>query len=149
MRITAVLLLMLGLAALGLMSARGGDEAYESATETRPARQVESPTFVADLLPLLSQRGCNQSKCHGSPEGKGGWRLSAGGADPAADYDSITKAVRGRRINRVEPAKSLLLLRSHFKVNSPEYNLVVTWVAQGARWDDEKRSNSAQFSAAP
>ena len=72
----------------------------------------ESASFLHDVMPLLSKRGCNAAQCHGSPSGKGGFKLSLFGADPGADYDALTRAHVGRRINRVEPIKSLVLVKS-------------------------------------
>jgi hypothetical protein len=58
----------------------------------------------------VSRLGCNQAACHGSAKGKGGLRLSMFGAEPDFDYEALTRASEGRTLNRVEPAKSLLLL---------------------------------------
>ena len=53
--------------------------------------QAEKPvSFVHDVLPVLTRQGCNAAACHGSPSGKGGFRLSlaamtrAGSIHPAA-----------------------------------------------------------------
>ena len=46
--------------------------------------QPEKPvSFVHDVLPVLTRQGCNVAACHGSPTGKGGFRLSLRGYDPA------------------------------------------------------------------
>ena len=55
--------------------------------------------------------GCNSGACHGAAAGKNGFALTLRGYDPAADYDTITRAAAGRRVNKLEPAKSLLLLK--------------------------------------
>ena len=72
----------------------------------------ESAYFLRDVVPLLTKLGCNAAQCHGAALGKGGFRLSMFGAEPDADYDALTKMHRGRRVNWVEPVKSLVLLKA-------------------------------------
>jgi hypothetical protein len=138
-RTTSVLLLMFASAALSFVSLRGDDGSYEPAKDEPPVQVSEFPTYLDDVMHALNQRGCNQAKCHGSAEGKGGMRLSVAGDDPASDYEAFTRAAEGRRINRVEPAKSLMIAKSHFKVGTPEYDLLLSWIAQGAVYDRETR----------
>ena len=47
--------------------------AVESVTET--------PDFRQEIVPLLSKLGCNGRACHGSFQGRGGFRLSLFGYD--------------------------------------------------------------------
>jgi len=104
--------------------------------------------FASDIMPLIDRRGCNAVQCHGSAGGKGGLRLSMFGAYPEDDYAAITRLAAGRRINLVEPAKSLLVVKAaggadhkggkRIEPASAEYGLLVSWVAQGASWRDEK-----------
>ena len=61
---------------------------------------------------LFGKAGCNNGSCHGSFQGKGGFRLSLFGYDPAKDFNTLTRDVMGRRIDPVEPDKSLLLLKA-------------------------------------
>jgi len=108
----------------------------------------ESANFLRDVMPLFTKLGCNATQCHGSTLGKGGFRLSMFGAEPDADYDALSKMHLGRRINRVEPTKSLVLLKATNAVahtggakiepNSPEYTILAAWVAQGLPWGDDK-----------
>ncbi len=108
----------------------------------------ESAYFLRDVMPMFTRLGCNVAQCHGSTLGKGGFRLSMFGADPDVDYDALTKVHMGRRVNRVEPIKSLLLLKTTNAVahtggqkiqpNSPEHVMLASWVAQGVPWGDDK-----------
>ncbi len=85
--------------------------------------------------------GCNSGACHGAAAGKNGFSLTLRGYDPAADYDAITRQAGGRRINKLEPAKSLLLLKptevvphmggKKFEPGSPAYDVLARWVASG------------------
>ena len=49
-----------------------------------------------------------QYVCHGSPQGKAGFRLSLFGSDRELDRMSLTREFFGRRTNLIEPDKSLL-----------------------------------------
>ena len=61
---------------------------------------------------LLSKAGCNAGCCHGSFQGKSGFRLSLFGYDPAKDFAALTRDNLGRRVNTVDPDESLLLLKA-------------------------------------
>ena len=52
-------------------------------------------SFRRDVIPAFSQAGCNMGACHGTPTGKGGFRLSLRGYLP--DQDFTDPQPRGRR----------------------------------------------------
>jgi len=93
----------------------GGAAAPADATEVRLAGQASPQTepvdFTRDVVPALTRAGCNVGACHGSFQGRGGFQLSLLGFDPAFDYEVLTKASRGRRLNAGIPGQSLLLLK--------------------------------------
>lgn len=101
----------------------------------------EVPSFRHDILPILSQAGCSTGGCHGALAGKGGFRLSLFGYNPEADYRSITREMRGRRVEPGDPGRSLLLTKPttalahkgglRFEVDSEEYRLLAAWIAAG------------------
>ncbi len=107
------------------------------AAEASPA-----PTFRNHVLPVLSKSGCNSGACHGALAGKGGFKLSLRGYDPASDYHAITKQARGRRVELADPGSSLLLTKPsgavphkgglRFDVDSPDYKIIATWLTAGA-----------------
>lgn len=120
-----------------------------AATEGEPRPEATSPpavSFTVDVMPLLGSLGCNATACHGSPAGKGGLRLSMFGADPEQDYTALTRSAEGRRINRVEPPQSLLLLKATAEIDhgggrriepgGPQYKVLAAWLAGGAPRDD-------------
>ena len=37
------------------------------------------PSFLNELLPLITRLGCNQGSCHGKNDGRNGFKLSAAG----------------------------------------------------------------------
>ena len=121
-----------------------------AAVPAQPRPNADSATktvyFHADVMPVLSKAGCNQTVCHGSAAGKGGFRLSLFGEDPEFDFSALARFAEGRRVNKMEPTKSLFLLKAtasiphggqkRLEVGSPDYNRLATWIAHGARWRD-------------
>lgn len=65
--------------------------------------------FATEIIPVFTRAGCNAGACHGAAAGRGEFRLSLLGGDPAADYEAIVYDLEGRRINLAHPEKSLLL----------------------------------------
>lgn len=108
-------------------------------------------SFELDVMPILSKAGCNSGGCHGALAGKGGFRLSLFGYDPAADYLAITRDARGRRVDLADPGTSLLLTKptmavSHkggrrLEVEGNDYKLLAAWISSGCLGPDaqEKR----------
>jgi len=90
---------------------------------------------------LLGRMGCNSGSCHGSFQGKGGFRLSLFGYDPEFDYVALTRDNQGRRINPSDPDSSLILLKAtgqiehgglrRFGKGSWQYDLFRRWIAEG------------------
>ena len=112
-----------------------------------PLAAVDKPklSFVKDIVPIFTKSGCANSNCHGSIRGQAGFKLSLFGYEPDLDYDAIVKAQDGRRINRTDPVKSLILLKptyttphgggERFKIDSLEYDAILNWIADGAIYD--------------
>ena len=104
--------------------------------------------FANDVVPILSKRGCNSGACHGRASGQNGFKLSVFGFDPAADYDSIVKQARGRRVFPSSPANSLVLTKPSGSVphggglrvatDSLDYQTLYHWVEQGMPPGDEQ-----------
>jgi hypothetical protein len=99
-------------------------------------------SFRNHVIPLLTRIGCNSGACHGALAGKGGLKLSLRGYAPLADHFVLTRQARGRRVNKVEPAQSLVLRKptmavahgggQKLEVGSPDYQLLADWIASGA-----------------
>lgn len=98
--------------------------------------------FDTDIIPVLTKSGCNSGACHGAAAGRGEFRLSLLGADPASDYQEIVNAFGGRRVNLADPDVSLLLRKPAGELNhggdvvlesdSPGARLIQTWIRDGA-----------------
>ncbi len=129
--------------AIALLSARSwaGSPEAKVPSGAHPA-EVDFDRHVASLFGRL---GCNAGACHGSFQGRGGLNLSLFGHDSAHDYQALTRDAFGRRINVVNPDKSLLLLKAtgrvpheggqRFEAGSWEYQVIRAWIAQGAKRD--------------
>ncbi len=99
-------------------------------------------SFVNDIAPIFVRLGCSASDCHGSLNGQNGFKLSLFGYEPDADYKAVVEASEGRRINRAEPANSLILLKptqsvrhgggKRFEPGSLEYQAIKEWIEAGA-----------------
>ena len=102
-----------------------------------------TPDFIRDVNPILSRVGCNNGTCHGSKDGKGGFKLSLRGYDPVFDHRAVTDDGAARRFNRADPGKSLLLLKTSGAVpheggalmqpGDPYYEVLRRWIAGGGR----------------
>jgi hypothetical protein len=111
-----------------------------------PASAAERPVdFRTDVIAALSRVGCNQGACHGSPQGKNGFRLSLRGADPDFDFVTLVKDQGGRRVNRQTPDDSLILQKGSGRVahqggslfgrDHAAYRVLARWIADGCRMD--------------
>ena len=112
----------------------------------------EAPSFRNDVLPILSKAGCNSGGCHGALAGKGGFRLSLFGYNPEADYLTLTKESRGRRVEMADPGASLLLTKpttalqhkggKRLDVKSEDYQMLAAWIGAGC---PGPKADDAQF----
>src|ERR1700731_1051534 len=73
---------------------------------------VQKVDFERHLMGVFGRMGCNSGSCHGSFQGKGGFRLSLFAYDPSMDFSAITREVNGWRINRDDPDSSLIVLKA-------------------------------------
>ncbi|MFN0020126.1 MAG: DUF1549 domain-containing protein [Pirellulaceae bacterium] len=99
--------------------------------------------FRTDAIAALSRAGCSQGACHGSPQGKNGFRLSLRGYDPDVDLQFLTRESPGRRTNPQEPDTSLILLKGsgrvphqggvRFKPTDVAYQTLRSWIVGGCK----------------
>ncbi len=117
----------------------------KQATVKVSVRKVKEPStrsFRNHVIPLLTRAGCNSGSCHGALAGKGGLKLSLRGFDPASDHFVLTRQALGRRVDRSEPARSLVLLKTtqavphggglKIEAGSADYHVLADWIAAGA-----------------
>ncbi|MFO0978137.1 MAG: DUF1549 and DUF1553 domain-containing protein [Planctomycetaceae bacterium] len=112
--------------------------------------QFENPAPVAfhtEVLAALTKSGCNMGACHGSPSGKGGFRLSLRGYDPPLDLVTLRGEYFNRRSNVLNPDESLLLRKPlmevahgggrRLHVNDPSHVMLKQWIAEGMKTEPE------------
>lgn len=112
-----------------------------SATASAASERPFSDPFAHEVMAVLSRAGCNSGACHGNLNGKGGFKLSLRGQDPADDHRVLVRDLGGRRVDFAEPARSLLLLKAtaqvahqggqRFASDSLEYRVLQRWIGQG------------------
>ncbi len=123
-----------------LITTRGG-EAVRTPLRVRGSAAPRRWSFVRHVLPVLTRYGCNSGACHGAAAGKGGLKLSLRGYDPTSDQAALTRQAGARRVNPVQPEKSLLLGKAtmsiphgggrRFELGSEPYRWLVGWIRAG------------------
>ena len=114
-----------------------------TADESAPVSLDAGPSFYHEIIPALSRLGCSSGACHGSPNGKNGFRLSLRGYDAKADIQSIVRDELGRRVNVMSPEISLLLSKpmmhihhgggKKLRLSDPEYEILRNWLSRGCQ----------------
>lgn len=102
-------------------------------------------SFVRNVMPAMSKMGCNAGTCHGSLNGKNGFKLSLRGYDPLYDHRSLTDDIEARRINRAAPDQSMMLLKPAGVIphvggvltqpGQPYYEAIRSWILGGVKLD--------------
>ena len=102
-------------------------------------------SFQYGTLAALTKQGCNSGACHGSPSGKGGFRLSLRAYDAVLDIETLARETFNRRTNVYEPEASLLLRKPLMEVahgggrrltkQDASYALLRDWIGEGMQVD--------------
>ena len=108
---------------------------------------IFQPEFRRDVNPILTKLGCNAGTCHGSADGKMGFKLSLRGYDPIFDLRAFTDDMGARRTNLASPDDSLMLAKPSAavphrggKLLDPQdkyYQIIREWIRSGAALDLE------------
>ena len=124
-----------------------------------PLAAAESVTFLRDVAPILNKVGCTAGACHGAAKGKNGFKLSLRGYDPQFDYEALLYDLSGRRFNRADPGKSLMLAKPtqevahggglRFEKDSAYYKTIYNWIAQGVPFGDPKKDTVVELQIEP
>jgi hypothetical protein len=123
------------------------------------AAQQPRVTFLRDVAPILNKVGCTAGACHGAAKGKNGFKLSLRGYDPRFDYEALLYDLAGRRFNRADPGKSLMLAKPsqeiahgggrRFAKDSDYYKTIFNWIAQGIPYGDPATDTVVELRAEP
>ena len=118
-----------------------------------------SATFLRDVAPILNKAGCTAGACHGAAKGKNGFKLSLRGYDARFDYEALLYDLAGRRFNRADPGKSLMLAKPsqevahgggrRFAKDSDYYKTIYGWIAQGVPYGDPSTDTVVELRAEP
>jgi hypothetical protein len=119
-----------------------GDATVSIPVTVTGCKTEEPVNFSRDVEAVLTKSGCNQGACHGASLGRGGFRLSLRGFDPAFDHSQIVQSAEGRRVVLGQPERSILLLKpslamehgggERLKTDSAGYALLKAWLEDGA-----------------
>lgn len=105
------------------------------------AQAEPAPSFINEVIPVLTRMGCNRGGCHGKEAGQNGFRLSLRGFSPEEDYERMVVESFGRRLSPSAPASSLLLLKPSGAMphkggvalprESRAYGVLLRWIEAG------------------
>lgn len=136
-----------------------GDLTAQVEVTVRGAGVSEPVSFRNDVMPVLTRAGCNGGACHGAAAGKNGFGLTLFGFDPARDHRSLTRDLRGRRLDCADPEQSLMLGKPTGEVRhkggtvlergDPLWTELRTWIAEGAADDGDGVPGPVGLSVAP
>src|SRR5581483_4578891 len=141
-----------------ITATRGGTTA-SARIKVEKTREPFAWSFRNHVEPVLTRLACNSGACHGALAGKGGLKLSLRAYAPSDDHLVLTRQAGARRVNRQQPAHSLLLLKPtlalphggglKLDVESPEYQVLAEWIAAGAPGTSASDQRIARLEAFP
>ena len=136
------------------LTAEFGGRSKVSSITVQVSARTRAPNFALDLEGIFTRQGCNDSHCHGSVKGRGGFKLSSQAGNPREDhrwivrggafqiYSQESAGPETPRISPDAPEKSLLLLKPTLQVphgggrrldpDGPDYRALLQWIGQGA-----------------
>jgi hypothetical protein len=119
---------------------------------------TEEPSFQRHVSPLFGRLGCNGRSCHGSFQGRGGFRLSLFGYDFKADHDELLKG-DPKRANPEKPLESLILVKPtdadmhegglRYEKDGWEYHIFRRWLEAGAKHDEKSVQRIVNLEVTP
>jgi hypothetical protein len=138
--------------------ARGGSVEAQAKVVVSGMDRPQPVSFRNDTIAAFSQANCNMGACHGTPTGKGGFRLSLRGYLPDQDYQTLTREAGGRRINVLAADSSLILTKPLGLVphegglrltrGTKAFEYLHDWIAEGAK-DDPAAPKPARLEILP
>jgi hypothetical protein len=129
------------------------------ATAASRCAEGAPPSFVNDVLPILTRYGCNQGACHGKGAGQNGFRLSLRGYAPEWDHEWLTREFLGRRISTAGPESSTLLRKAAGQApheggkllakGDRAYTTLLNWIRAGSPGPKKDDPRVRQVKATP
>lgn len=106
------------------------------------AKGDEVPDFQRHVMPLMGKLGCNGRACHGSFQGRGGFRLSLFGYDFKGDHEALLEDGTDR-VDLEDAVNSLILVKptdesqheggKRYEEDSWHYHVIRRWIEAGAK----------------
>jgi len=138
---------------------RAGGQEVRVPIEVGGQESTNPVSFTYETLVALSKNGCNSGACHGSPSGKGGFRMSLRAYDPELDRNTLIREAYNRRTNAFDPDASLLLRKPLMEVphgggrrltkHDVSYMVLRGWIAEGLAVDPPDAPYCTQLEVYP
>jgi hypothetical protein len=119
-----------------------GKHSASVGVKVQGAKQDVPVSFAREVVPVLTRQGCNAGACHGASLGRGGFRQSLLGFDPAFDHPQIVQSAKGRRVVLSDAERSILLQKpagvmehgggERLTKGSRNYEILKRWLEDGA-----------------
>lgn len=159
MRMNDARLVMAMAFALGVLGSANGEDISKPINERFQQADVqEVPNFQKHVVPLFGRLGCNGRACHGSFQGRGGFRLSLFGYDFKADHDALFDK-ESPRVDIEKPLESLIIAKptdadmheggKRYDKDSWQYHVIRRWIEGGAKWSDADVQKLASLQITP
>ena len=136
----------------------GGGLTAKAEVTVTGMNEPDPVSFRNDVIPAFSQANCNMGACHGTPTGKGGFKLSLRGYLPDDDIKTLTREAGGRRIDIFAPDASLVLTKPLGEVahegglrlsrGTKSHEFIRDWIAEGGK-DDPQASKAMVLEMLP
>ncbi|MBL8850562.1 MAG: DUF1553 domain-containing protein [Planctomycetaceae bacterium] len=144
---------------MATITARLGDQSATAPVIVWGTANNPPISFHNETLAALTKAGCNMGACHGSPSGKGGFRLSLRGYDAPLDVLTLRTEALGRRTNILNPDDSLLLKKPlmevahgggrRLKKGDAAHTVLRQWIAEGMRLDNDTHATLEHIEVLP
>ncbi len=151
-------LLAFSIVACFTATAAAGDARPRIDTRFTDESIAETPDFRQHVVPLLGKVGCNGRACHGSFQGRGGFRLSLFGYDFKADHEALTQGEKPR-VNTQTVAESLMLQKplqvipheggTRLNEGTWQHKVLKKWIEGGARPIDANTPDFVRLEVTP
>ncbi|MBI3694073.1 MAG: DUF1549 domain-containing protein [Acidobacteria bacterium] len=136
-----------------------GGQRTELAVTVSGLGQPRPVSFIRDVTPILNRVGCTSGTCHGAAKGKNGFKLSLRGYDSDFDYRALLYDMSGRRFNRSDPARSLMLAKptqqvahgggQRIELGSRYYQTLLHWISAGVPYGDPSTDKVQKLEVLP
>lgn len=141
------------------LTATAGGQSVSVPVVVKNVEAAAPISFKNETQMALTKSGCNMGACHGSPSGKGGFRLSLRAYDSPLDIMTVRSEFFGRRTNIMEPSQSLLLRKPLMEVahgggkrmtkGDAVHRVLEQWIAEGMRLDPQTEPDLLKIETVP